>query len=106
MGTFAKRAIFLAVLAPLALFGGGTAHSVAAAKPSIVLILTDDQARHELVDMPQTRAPLADRGTTFSNAYVINPLCCPSRATILTGKTSGETGVWDNVPPNGGWVNL
>jgi hypothetical protein len=60
--------VFLAVLAPLALLGGGTAHSVAAAKPNIVLILTDDQALHELADMPQTRALLAGRGTTFSNA--------------------------------------
>jgi N-acetylglucosamine-6-sulfatase len=103
VGTLLRRAVFLAVIAPLALLGGGTAHSVAAAKPNIVLILTDDQALHELADMPKTQALLAGHGTTFSNAYVINPLCCPSRATILTGKTSGETDVWDNVPPDGGW---
>jgi arylsulfatase A-like enzyme len=39
---------------------------------------------------------LADRGTSFDRAFVSNPLCCQSRATILTGLFSGHTGVWTN----------
>jgi N-acetylglucosamine-6-sulfatase len=71
--------------------------------PNIVLIVTDDMTTAELADMPKVRSLIADKGTTFTHGYVLNPLCCPSRATILTGRTSGETDVWDNVPPDGGF---
>jgi N-acetylglucosamine-6-sulfatase len=71
--------------------------------PNIVLILADDMRTSELVDMRHVRALIADRGTTFTRGYVQNPLCCPSRATILTGRTSGQTGIWDNTPPDGGF---
>ena len=41
---------------------------------------------------------------TFSKAYVSNPLCCPSRATIMRGQYAHNTGVWDNVNgTDGGW---
>jgi len=103
VGTILRRAAWFGALALVALAGSPGSSIRAAARPNIVFILTDDQAFHEMVDLPQTRAFLGATGTTFTNAYVINPLCCPSRATILTGKTSGETDVWDNVPPDGGW---
>lgn len=45
--------------------------------------------------MPNVNA-LAASGTTFSNAFIPNPTCCPSRSTILTGLQSGHTGVWTN----------
>jgi N-acetylglucosamine-6-sulfatase len=72
-------------------------------KPNIVFILTDDMTTAELADMPNVRSLIAARGTTFRHGYVLNPLCCPSRATILTGRTSGQTGIWDNTPPDGGF---
>lgn len=72
-----------------------------AARPNIVLILTDDQRWDTLWAMPIVRSRLASEGITFSNALVVNPLCCPSRASILTGKYSHSTGVYDNRRPHG-----
>lgn len=53
--------------------------------------------------MPQTKALLADTGLTFSNAFVTDPTCCPSRASLLTGRYPHNTGVYDNSPPDGGY---
>src|SRR5262245_6148172 len=40
---------------------------------------------------------------SFSNAIVPNPLCCPSRVSILTGNYSHTTGVWNNKGRYGGF---
>lgn len=71
------------------------------ARPNIVLIVTDDQRWDTLSQMPGVKRLLADRGLTFSNAFVANPLCCPSRSTILTGTHSHSTGVYTNEGANG-----
>jgi arylsulfatase A-like enzyme len=77
-------------------------HAAAATRPSIVLVLTDDQRADQIARMPAVRR-LAASGVSFANAYASNPLCCPSRATILTGRYSHGTGVYRNESPNGGW---
>ncbi len=64
--------------------------------PNIVFIVTDDQRWDTLWSMPVVSSELAGRGVTFSNGFVSNPLCCPSRATILTGQFSHSTGVYTN----------
>ena len=71
--------------------------------PNIVLIVTDDQRYDTLRVMPEVRRLLVTRGMTLRRAIITNPLCCPSRATIFTGKYSHTTGVYSNIPPNGGW---
>jgi arylsulfatase A-like enzyme len=70
--------------------------------PNIVLVLTDDQRFDTLQVMPNVRA-LAEDGMTLRRAIVSNALCCPSRATILTGRYSHTTGVYSNTGPEGGW---
>ncbi|MCI0634772.1 MAG: sulfatase [Actinobacteria bacterium] len=64
--------------------------------PNIILILTDDQRADTLQYMPIVRQTLGKHGVTFTNAYVSNPVCCPSRASILTGLYSHTTGVYTN----------
>src|SRR5687768_15246239 len=74
------------------------------AKPNFVFILADDMRKDDLTYMPKTRSELEDKGMSFSKAYVSNPLCCPSRATIMRGQYARNTGVWDNVNgTDGGW---
>lgn len=39
---------------------------------------------------------LAERGTLFKNAYCSNPICCPSRANMLSGTYSRNCESWNN----------
>ena len=71
--------------------------------PNVVLILTDDQRFDTLKVMPEVQRLLVARGMTLRRAIVTNALCCPSRATILTGRYSHTTGVYTNKGLNGGW---
>ncbi len=74
-------------------------------RPNVILILTDDlDARlldEHLADYPNIRK-LASEGTTFENAFVTDPLCCPSRATILRGQYAHNHRIVDNWWPRGG----
>jgi N-acetylglucosamine-6-sulfatase len=81
----------------------------APAPPNMVFILTDDMRKDDLKYMPKTKALLQSTGMTFENAFVSNPLCCPSRTTIMRGQYSHNTGVWSNSSTDsssttaGGW---
>lgn len=70
--------------------------------PSVLLVVTDDQRWDTLWAMPEMLR-LAERSVVFSNAFVVNPLCCPSRASLLTGRSSHSTLVYRNEPPYGGF---
>jgi arylsulfatase A-like enzyme len=100
------RGIWVAVLVALAgcLLAPGLAEAQSGEPPSIVLILTDDQRWDTLWAMPTVDDELVAHGVTFSNAFVTNPLCCPSRATILTGRYSHGTGVYSNGGAHGGFA--
>ena len=71
--------------------------------PSIVLILTDDQRWDTLWAMPTVQRDLIAHGVRFANAFLVNPLCCPSRTTILTGQYSHSTKVYSDTGPYGGF---
>src|SRR5215203_5275828 len=74
-------------------------------RPNVILILTDDlDARlleGHMEDYPNLRE-LAAGGTTFENAFVTDPLCCPSRATILRGQYAHNHRIVGNWWPQGG----
>lgn len=71
--------------------------------PNVVLLSVDDLDDHSLEYMPRLQSLLVERGTSFENAFVTDPLCCPSRATTLTGQYSHNTGIRGNQPPQGGF---
>jgi N-acetylglucosamine-6-sulfatase len=62
-------------------------------RPNVILINTDDMNVTDMFVMQKTLAQLGARGTTFRNSYVSYPLCCPSRATQLTGQYAHNHGV-------------
>jgi N-acetylglucosamine-6-sulfatase len=67
-----------------------------------VLILTDDQRWDTLWAMPYVQSDLIAPGIDFNNAFAVNPLCCPSRASILTGQFSHTHLVYQNGGDYGG----
>jgi N-acetylglucosamine-6-sulfatase len=98
---FHTRAVLVvAVLASLLLSGGCLLQEPSTDKPNIVLILTDDQDTRSLDYMPRVKAQLIDRGTTFDNGFVTDPLCCPSRASILRGQYVHNHKIRGNTAPD------
>jgi len=71
-------------------------------RPNVVVVMTDDQRADELGAMRAVRERLAGTGVTFSQAFATFPLCCPSRATFLTGQYAHNHGVLSNYFSEGG----
>jgi N-acetylglucosamine-6-sulfatase len=93
--TLVYLALALLALATLAAPAG------AQTRPNIVLVLTDDQRWDTLSVMPTVQAELVNKGVNFTNGFVVNSVCCPSRASILTGQYSHSTGVYTNKGSRG-----
>jgi arylsulfatase A-like enzyme len=104
------RPLVAIVVAALACAGAAAEASTTEAardrRPNVLLIITDDQPWDTLpvavgpAAMPWLEARLddpSDRWIRFTNAFVNVPLCCPSRASILTGRYARHTGVESNV---------
>lgn len=73
--------------------------SVADDRPNIIFIFSDDHAEHAIsaYGSKVNRTPHLDRlaaeGARFTNSFVTNSICTPSRATLLTGQYSHLNGV-------------
>jgi len=102
-----------ALLGPVALIlvlAAGSAHARPVGtgndgRPNILAVMTDDMTQGDLVFMPKTRKLLAKQGTSFTNTITSFPLCCPSRATFLTGQYAHNHGVTGNFFPEG-WYGM
>ena len=92
-----KRAAVLVAAAVFLLPTGGTsaqdANPAAPNAPNVVIVMTDDQRYDDMAALPRTRHFIGDAGVTFRKAYVSYPVCCPSRATFLTGQYAHNHGV-------------
>ncbi|MFL5782240.1 MAG: sulfatase [Thermoleophilaceae bacterium] len=97
-----RAAIVVLVLVVLA----ACAPAAAARRPNVVVIETDDQTPTSLYAMPTVQRLIVRQGVSFDNSFVSFPLCCPSRATFLTGQYAHNHGVRNNKPPNGGFTKL
>ncbi|GKU06113.1 unnamed protein product [Fusarium langsethiae] len=81
---------------------------VQAKRPNILFILTDDQDLHmESVDHLQyLKSDVVAKGTTYNQHYCTVALCCPSRATLWTGKAAHNHNVTNVSPPHGGYPKV
>ena len=61
--------------------------------PNVLVLVTDDARAETLQVMPKTRRWLADGGVSFPNGFATTPSCCPSRASILSGRYVHNHGV-------------
>jgi arylsulfatase A-like enzyme len=93
----------LAAVALLALVVGVAAAPAqhAVTRPNILVIMTDDQSVETMPVMRNVRHLLVEKGTTFDNSFTSFPLCCPSRASFLTGQYAHNTHVLGNNLANG-----
>jgi arylsulfatase A-like enzyme len=90
----------LLILASVLLTAGALPVSgLAADRPNILYIMSDDHAAHAIsaygsrVNQTPHLDRLAHDGMRFDNCFCVNSICSPSRATILTGKYSHLNGV-------------
>lgn len=99
-----KRLALFAALVLLSGCGGAMRHDVPWSRPNIVFIMTDDQApwAWSMAGNPQIETPNMDRiaqeGALLANAFVVTPVCSPSRAELLTSRYGSELGITD-------WIN-
>ena len=86
-----------------ALFGcAPSEETTASERPNVLLVVTDDQPATTVRHMPELQKLVGERGVSFERAYLSDPLCCPSRATILTGKYTHNHNVTNNHHRKGG----
>lgn len=70
-------------------------------KKNVITVMVDDLSTEVFEDLitnglvPNIKTHIIDRGLTFNNSFSTNPVCCPSRATYLTGQYSMNNGVLD-----------
>lgn len=110
-----RRHLALLALAALALTAAALAATPAAqarpasadrdGRPNILVVMTDDQAATDTAYMPNVKRLLERQGTTFSDAVDSFPLCCPARATFITGQYAHNHGVAGNFYPYG-WYGM
>jgi N-acetylglucosamine-6-sulfatase len=104
-----KGGLALAMLAACLLAATGSDGPQAATappRPNIVVLETDDQTLAEMDVLPNVRHLIGDEGVTFDQNFDSFSLCCPSRASFLTGQYSHNNGVRGNALPQGGYEKL
>src|SRR5689334_12190627 len=93
-GATPRRATAVVSSAPVAPSAG---HS----RPNIVVVMADDMRTDDLRFMPQVRRLLVGRGLNFRNSFSPYPLCCPARASFLTGRYAHNHHVYSHAQPYG-----
>ena len=70
--------------------------------PNVVVLMTDDQTIRDMAVLRRTRRLIGRAGVTFTRSFVSYPVCCPSRATFLTGQYAHNNDVRCLYPWCGG----
>jgi arylsulfatase A-like enzyme len=95
-GTLSVLAVCLTVFA---WHGAAPSASAAGTRPDIIVVMVDDLGAIDgriLERLPNIRSLFLKNGLGFANAYSETPLCCPGRASFLTGQHTRHHGVVQN----------
>lgn len=72
-------------------------------RPVNILLICTDQHRYDVISthpgsvaITPNLQRLADQGTVFDQCYASNPVCAPTRASMLTGQLPTRHGLWAN----------
>ena len=71
---------------------------------NILVVLLDDvdyQPQTLSLGLPNVTNYFRTNGVIYNNAFVTTPICCPSRASILTGTYQHNHRTYDNTVYNG-----
>jgi arylsulfatase A-like enzyme len=95
------RLVTAVLITVLALAGGACSPGIGgdSSRPNIILFITDDQTVGTVSrdTMPHTWGWMWHGGRTYPNFSISDPLCCPSRMTIMAGRYAHNSGVIDNL---------
>jgi arylsulfatase A-like enzyme len=102
-GNVSRRSLIRSAGVATAL-GATSLQAQSAARPNIVMVIAD-QTRWDCVgayganplDVTPNINALAGRGTLYRHAFVSQPVCSPSRASMFTGQYPARHGVWRNT---------
>lgn len=92
-----KRITYLIIIAVCSLLCAYKKHTIK--KPNIIFLLSDDQRDNTFKAMghPFVKTPNTDKlinaGVRFSNTYIAEPVCSPSRISLFTGMHERMHGV-------------
>ena len=78
-----------------------TPAAAAGTTPNIVMVMADDMRTDDLRFMPSVRRLLVGTGLNFRNSFSPYPLCCPARASFLTGRYAHNHHVYSHASPYG-----
>jgi arylsulfatase A-like enzyme len=74
-----------------------TTQSTPTSRPNVVVINLDDMRADSLQYMLKVRQWMADGGTNFTKGYVSTPSCCPSRASLMSGRYVHNNGQYQHL---------
>ena len=101
-----RLALLTAAATVLLPVGGGLAQDptpgAAASGPNVVVVMTDDQRVDDMPALPNTQRLIGEAGVTFTHYFASYPVCCPARATFLTGQYAHNHKVRCLYPSCGG----
>lgn len=70
-------------------------------RPNVLVMMMDDMRDDDLQFMPNVQRLIADQGVRFTNMFSPHPLCCPARASFVSGLYSHNHEVWSHKAPFG-----
>jgi N-acetylglucosamine-6-sulfatase len=106
-----RRLVVLVIPLAVIVLAGSTALASEGApaqqsRPNVVVVMSDDQAIESMRVMSNVQQQIGAQGATFANNFASFPLCCPSRATFITGQYGHHNTIMGNAPPQGGYEKL